>query len=283
MSKLREILKRNRIIVGMYENAVMLKTYLQAWHASLKSGKHFSKEDRLKVQKYKNIHKGKRCFIVATGPSQNADDLNMLKDEITFTVNSGYKAYQKTNWRATYYVLMDENSGEMLKASLSEYNEYAGVFYSQDINNYIPIGIETGLVADAKELFMINTIWNKLFPKIFPIARFSEDISKKVYCGKTVVYACIQIAAYMGFDEIYLTGVDCNYGGERQHSDMMDYHLSKEAKERVINKSGNLMLIQFGALADVLKKRGVHVYNATRGGKLEAFQRVNFDELFKGC
>ena len=28
-------------------------------------------------------------------------------------------------------------------------------------------------------------------------------------------------------------------------------------------------------------KRGVKVYNATRGGKLEVFPRINFDELFQ--
>ena len=28
-------------------------------------------------------------------------------------------------------------------------------------------------------------------------------------------------------------------------------------------------------------KNGIKIYNATRGGKLESFVRVNFDEVFK--
>lgn len=280
MGKLRGIIKKNRFAVGIYENIIYMKTYIEVWRKSINRGKQFSKEDRLRVQRYKDIHKGERCFIVATGPSQNEDDLNMLKDEITFTVNSGYKAYEKTKWRATYYVMMDDNAGAMLKEALSGSHDYLGVFYNPQIYNYIPNGKEIGLVTDAKELFMINTIWNKLFPRLFPIVRFSDDISKKIYCGKTVILACIQIAAYMGFDKIYLTGVDCNYSWDKQHSDIMSYDLSKEAKELVINKSGNLMLMQFEALAEVLRTKGIHVYNATRGGKLEAFPRVDLDQLF---
>ena len=29
------------------------------------------------------------------------------------------------------------------------------------------------------------------------------------------------------------------------------------------------------------EKHGVKIYNATRGGKLEVFERVNFDKLFR--
>lgn len=280
MSKIREIIKKNHIAVEIYENIIHMKTYIEVWGNSVKRRKRFSEKDRLKVQKYKDIHKGKRCFIVATGPSQNVSDLDMLKNEITFTVNYGYKAYRQTKWRATYYVVMDDNAGNVLREALSDTHEYEGVFCSPEIYDYIPNGKETMLVTDAKDLFMIDTVWNKLFPNLFPIARFSDDISKKVYCGKTVIYSCIQIAAYMGFSEIYLTGVDCNYHGKKQHADIMASHEISEEKKLRLGKAGDDMLKQFGALAEVLKKKNIHVYNATRGGSLEAFPRVDLDKLF---
>ena len=34
------------------------------------------------------------------------------------------------------------------------------------------------------------------------------------------------------------------------------------------------------AIKEQCEKRGIKVYNATRGGKLEVFQRVDFDDLF---
>lgn len=281
MSVLREVIKKNHIAIMIYESIMKMKVYVEVWREFKKCEKSFSEEDRDKIRKYKNIHKGKRCFIVGTGPSQNVDDLDKLTDEITFTVNYGYMAYEHTKWRADYYVLMDDNAGKVLENALSGSHEYAGVFTSPEIYNYVPNGKETMLVTDAKELFMIDTIWNKLFPHIFPIIRFSDDISKKIYCGKTVVFVCIQIAAYMGFDEIYLTGIDCNYRGNKQHSDVFYEELTANDKKRLV-KSGDDMIKQFEALAVILNKKNIHVYNATRGGSLEAFERVNFDELFEG-
>lgn len=40
---------------------------------------------------------------------------------------------------------------------------------------------------------------------------FSDDIAQEISEGFTVTYAEIQMAAYMGFKEIYLLGVDFNY------------------------------------------------------------------------
>ena len=40
---------------------------------------------------------------------------------------------------------------------------------------------------------------------------FSIDCSDKVYIGYTVTYIMIQMAAYMGFKEIYLLGMDHDF------------------------------------------------------------------------
>lgn len=42
----------------------------------------------------------------------------------------------------------------------------------------------------------------------------SQDMYNGVYTGNTVVYDAIQIALYMGFEEIYLLGVDMTRGDE---------------------------------------------------------------------
>lgn len=54
-------------------------------------------------------------------------------------------------------------------------------------------------------------------------------------------------------DEIYLTGVDCNYRGDKQHSDMFYKSLKKEEEISLI-KAGDDMMKQFEALASILKK-----------------------------
>ena len=41
-------------------------------------------------RKLRDIHKGKRCFILATGPSINAENLKPLKNEFCIAVSNFY-------------------------------------------------------------------------------------------------------------------------------------------------------------------------------------------------
>ena len=59
------------------------------------------------IQSQKNRFSGRRCFVIATGPSLRISDLEMLKDEITIGVNSIFMAYDKTDFRTNYYLALD--------------------------------------------------------------------------------------------------------------------------------------------------------------------------------
>ena len=42
----------------------------------------------------------------------------------------------------------------------------------------------------------------------------------------------------------------------------------------------DLQLAGYKAAKEYVDSHGIEIYNATRGGKLEVFPRVNFDDLF---
>jgi hypothetical protein len=46
-----------------------------------------------RLRTYKDIHRGKRCFIIGNGPSLNQLDLTLLKNEYTFGMNRIYMAF----------------------------------------------------------------------------------------------------------------------------------------------------------------------------------------------
>ena len=110
---------------------------------------------------------------------------------------------------------------------------------------------------------------------------FSEDVCQKIFGGATVVYTCIQLAVYFGFKEIYLLGVDCNYvqGSRNNHfmpdqeKDMVNY----KYEENEVEKD---MVTCYKIAKNYADSHGIKIYNATRGGMLEVFERVNFDALF---
>lgn len=157
------------------------------------------------LKSYKDIHKGKRCFVVATGPSLTIEDVNMLKDEFTFSMNSCIRLFKYTDWRPTYYCVSDVNiwkkmADEIQSAPLNT------VFYEATSCNY-----------EGKNGIPIFQSMQDNFLSICGISKgkFSEDASRILYGGATVVYVILQLAVLMGFKKIYLIGQDCNMSRAR--------------------------------------------------------------------
>lgn len=116
------------------------------------------------------------------------------------------------------------------------------------------------------------------FPRISP--EISEFISGK----ETVTISSLPIALYMGFKEIYLLGADCNYKGALQDE---GNHFVKGYCKKEDNQPRTPFLVRqafigYQAVRHYAEERGIKIYNATRGGKLEVFERVDFDGLFAG-
>ncbi|MDR2410560.1 MAG: hypothetical protein LBE13_20955 [Bacteroidales bacterium] len=108
--------------------------------------------------------------------------------------------------------------------------------------------------------------------KRFP-AKFSGDAGSVVYDGYSVVFSMLQIAVFLGFGKIYLLGCDCNY--ESDLNNFADYgHGSTPQK--------TITTAMIEALREAKKYADLHnikIYNATRGGMLEVFERVDLDKV----
>lgn len=243
---------------------------------------------------YNNIHKlkklkdsgiGKRCFVVATGPSLKIDDLEKLKGEVTFSLNSIYKLFELTDWRPTYYLNNDIALDYKMRISQDvRYNAFLEMINKYSIDNII---LSTSKYDDV----LYNSIGNKLFilPTIdylymymqpeYP--KWSRDCTKAIYAFGTSIYLIMQLIAYMGFKEVYLVGADCNYTGNQKHaySDKTDNLLY--SNYQVAKSLEDALLRGFKAIKlNIDNGNCPMVYNATRGGKLELFPRVDFDTLF---
>jgi hypothetical protein len=124
------------------------------------------------------------------------------------------------------------------------------------------------------------------------VPEFRADLPK---CGinKTVVNAGMQIAAYLGFKEIYLLGVDMAFGTQNvKKSNSRNWTAEEDddpnhfdpryfGKNRSYhNPTVHEMLEQFDTGRKFFDKIGVKVFNAGVGGKLEVFPRVDFNSLF---
>jgi glycosyltransferase involved in cell wall biosynthesis len=221
------------------------------------------------MNKYHNIHAGKRCVIIGNGPSLNKMDLSFLKNEYTFATNRIYLGFEKFDFVPSYYVCVNP------------------LVISQSINEIMAIPSPKFLSKSGEKFF-------KPGPKLHFLDSlthwvFSEDPNKGVFEGWTVTYVCMQLAYYMGFSEIYLIGVDHNYTAEGKPNQEVvangedPNHFSPE----YFNTGTHWHLPDLDRseqgyhLAHLfLNNHHRKIYDATFGGKLTEFPKVDYQEVF---
>lgn len=239
---------------------------------------HLFKEGKL-LKTFRNKHKGRRCFIIGNGPSLTANDLNKIKgnNDISFAFNRIYYIYKQTDWRPTYYISQDE---KLLSGCFQEVNN------DIDSIKFIPIELKWYNKICIKNAFYFHII-NKNIDNNKP--GFSEDISRYIVNSKTVVFSAIQIAVYMGIKEIYLIGVDhhfhtsINQKGEIIIDNTAKDYFSEEYnkdKQNLYIPNTDLSTFTYLSAKEYADEHGIKIYNATRGGRLEVFPRLDFESLF---
>ncbi|MGU8513243.1 6-hydroxymethylpterin diphosphokinase MptE-like protein [Clostridium perfringens] len=223
--------------------------------------------DAKKIRCFKDKHKGERCFIIATGPSLRMEDVEKLDKEYTFTMNSMCLALNNTKWRPTYYGIQDFAVYEKLENNLKELN-LKNVFVGSNIAKRYNISNKWYIypLNISYHLFELR-FKNKYFVK------FSNNAYKAIYDGYTITYSLIQLAVYMGFKEIYLIGADTNYNVNNQH------FLEHGVVDPTYNTAKDRMIVAYEKAKEYADKNNIKIYNATRGGMLEVFPRVDIDKL----
>ncbi len=237
-----------------------------------------------KIKKFKGIHNGESCFIIGNGPSLTVEDLNLLKNQKSFSCNRINMILGKTEWEPYYYTFTDS-----LMAS-TFFNE---VYKMKKQKMFVAVSNTS--YSSLKEHFNKDCIFLRSYygKEKNRLPKYSFDLEEKLFQHGTVTYANIQLATYMGFKNIFLIGVDHNFGISKQrdgsielnqeligndHFDQNYYNSVEHKKDTPVNVYE--MTEAYLSAKKNCDEKGVNIYNATRGGKLEVFPRVNLDELF---
>lgn len=222
-----------------------------------------------KIKEFKCKHQGERCFIVATGPSLTLADLESIKGEVTFGMNSITKIFDQTEWRPTYYGIQDRQVYEKMEESiLKNYKDANNVFVADELDKLFDL--PSNFIR-----FPYNGnyhIYSRKYEEYS--AKFSDDAYVVVYDGYSITYSLIEIAVYMGFKEIYLLGADCTYVKGKKNHFVESGFVDKNAYT-----SFNRLLTGYKEIKKYCDSHSVKVYNATRGGALEIFPRVALERI----
>lgn len=227
--------------------------------------KHSVKERDLR--KYKNKHLNKRCFIIATGPSLTIEDLKLLKNEVTFGMNSLCKVFDELGWETTYYGVQDYGVYKILENDIKNLK-----------NSTVLAGDNLKKMFNLSEKYVefpLNLLNHNISFEPPYNTKFSNDCYDVVYDGYTITYSLIQLAVYMGFKEIYLIGADCNYSKDISKRNFIN--IGKV--DNTFDTAGERMRYAYRVAKQYTEKNDIKIYNATRGGMLEIFDRVNLEDV----
>ena len=240
-----------------------------------------------RLREMRNKHAGKRCFIIGNGPSLKDMDISKLKNEFTIGANGLYKNFKEWGFHTNYLLFEDIEQTEIRGNDIHKikgpikmaalYNAYA---FKADKKTYF-----------FNSRYADRYFWDNLFPK------FSNDFGDIVYLGSTITYIAMQLAFHLGFNEVYIIGVDHDYGELPKRFPPGKIKITEENIHLVKGlhandnyyKVGDLIGVPYVELQDkayarareFYDKHGVVIKNAGIGGKLEAFERCDFNNLFR--
>lgn len=255
-------------------------------------------------KKFRNLYSGKRCFIVGNGPSLNQLDLLKLNEEMVFTVNtimSNRTAYASLN--SDFHVIIDPF---YFRQSVDLPEEKAVINLFKQINYemkkpacIIPYeGMNSFKRYEIDKLLDLNYIYQHRNMTDSYISKIS--MRKNMPTSQNVIQAAIFSAIYMGFKNIYLIGCDmtsifltytANDDGTPKLTNYHAYTYSDREVENILKESNRLnneyMLYDYAKTFTIFRRirkyaerNNIEIVNATKGGGLDIFRRIDYETLF---
>ena len=222
------------------------------------------------LRKLKDIHRGERCFIMGNGPSLKNTDLSLLKDEYTFGMNRIFLAFPEMGFKTSYLLsvndLVIEQSNEEIQ--------------SLDVPRFVSWRSRQWLKPQENLYFLYTS---------YTGPKFARDITGRLWEGATVTYIALQLAFYMGFEKVILIGVDHNFvtKGEPNKTIVSEGDDPNHFHPGYFGKGFRWQLPDldtsergYQMAKAYYENAGRQVVDATVGGKLTIFPKVDYLSLF---
>ena len=248
-----------------------------------------------RIEDLRDLHRGRRAFIIGNGPSIKAQDLSKLSGEITFVTNwfANHESYDLI--QPKYYCISSHEvfgGWNAKKPRLDPTLRDAILNRNWRAHHFFPIWARDSLLKD-KQFSVRRTnflIFERPKATVLERGRMNWDLSANLDDGMTgIITFCLPLAYHMGIREVYLLGCDCDYGIQKPNdpkSYFYDFakHTTSTSKfetlSRVWGEGGEIFQI-YDIVQREARSQGLKIMNATRGGLLESFERVDFEGLFR--
>ncbi len=223
----------------------------------------------------KDSHVGERAFIIGNGPSLKNTDLAKMKDEFTFGLNRIYLMFPELGFQTSCLVsindlVIEQCAMEMISLKIPRFFAWHS---HRHFSKFSP-------QKESLPIFLYTT---------FTGPGFARDVRGRVWEGATVTNVALQLAFHMGFKEVILVGVDHNFttkgpanatitstGDDPNH--FSPAYFGKGFRWQLPDLETSE--IGYRMARQVYESAGRRVIDATVGGKLTIFPKVEYESLF---
>jgi hypothetical protein len=182
-------------------------------------------------------HKGEAIYIVGGGASLKGFDFATLTGKIVIACNRAIEYVD-----AQYMVYMDDQFYDWHEDQVESFD---GEIFTHSWNKY------RNKVRFAKNLGALG---------------LSDSFDDGLFHGGNAAYLALNLAYVMGADPIFLLGVDMCY-----HDGATHFHEGYDREDSVGEKRFIHMIKSFNYGSEILKERGVTVFNCSDISKLKCF------------
>ncbi len=230
------------------------------------------RESRRRMAAFKDIHCGRRCFIIGNGPSLKQTDLAKLKGEFTFGMNRIYLLFPELGFTTTFFVsindlVIEQCAGEIAALPTPKFIAWHSNRHFQRF--------------PGDMVFLYTTYTGR---------QFAYDMTRRVWEGATVTNVALQLAFYMGFEKVILIGVDHNFTskGDANKTVVSTGDDPNHFSANYFGKGFRWQLpdletseLAYTMAREAYRKAGREVLDATVDGKLAVFPKADYASLFK--
>jgi hypothetical protein len=218
----------------------------------------------------KDTHHGERCFVIGNGPSLRQTDMSKLRGEQTIGVNRIYLMFPELGFQTSYLCSINDLVIEQCAADLQTLQ--IPRFFAWHARKYL---------SPAPDLYFLHTTYTG--------PRFSTDLRGRLWEGATVTNVALQVAYFLGFKEVILIGVDHNFvtqgkpnttvtsqGDDPNHfsAGYFGAGFRWQLPDLETSERG------YRLAREAFEADGRKVLDATVGGKLTVFPKVDYSSLF---
>ncbi|MBK5074190.1 sugar glycosyltransferase [Budviciaceae bacterium CWB-B4] len=232
-------------------------------------------------------------LLVATGPSINQIDFSCIPSLAVMGVNGAYHLNYVLNF--THYVIVDmtfiDDRKEVVtdiisNASLTLFTTAYGIIKLIQIFGWEKVQCRLALIEDAAfKIYQhkivhsdLSTIPSVHFHHNLSNIAFNTDIRSGVIDSGTVAYWAMQIAYYLGYEQLFIAGLDMtNFNLPRFYetsNDVLPSRLAESLDSKIIPS--------FELAARLFNEKNINIVNISENSAIDdaIFKKINYRQAF---